>query len=122
MSIINKKLLEDPQYMVDARGLYNEKCISAAKKNLKEEVSNRRWGNRHVQSYEVVKSTITRLWQERQIEIEDFKRGHPDGGSQSIDKVLGVLLWDIIDQDSDDWEWSNDDIHSYCKIYSVKLS
>jgi hypothetical protein len=122
MSIINKQLPKDPQYMVDARGLYDEKCISVAKKNLKKEVSNGRWGNRQVQSYEVVKSIINQLKEDPQTGLEDFKRNYPDGGSKSIDKVLGVLLWDIIDQDSDDWEWSNDDNHSYCKIYRVKLN
>jgi hypothetical protein len=122
MSIINKQLPEDPQYMVDARGLYNKECISAAKEILKKAVSNGRWSNRQVQSYEAVKKILIRFGQERKTEIEIFKKSHPDEGPQSIYKVLGVLLWDIIDQDSDDWKWCKDDSHRYCKVYSLQLS
>jgi hypothetical protein len=120
MSIVNKKLSEDPQYMDDARCLYDEECLSVAKKILKKDVSNGRRKDRQVLSYEVVKSILIRLRQERQPAVDDFKKSHPDGGSQSIDKVLGVLLWDVVDQDCDDWEWNHDNNHSDCKIYSLK--
>jgi hypothetical protein len=73
-----------------------------------------------VQSYETVKNVLIQLRQEQPTGVVDFEQKHPGGSSQSIDKVLGVLLWDIVDQDSDDWEWSKDNNHNYCKIYAVK--
>jgi hypothetical protein len=85
MSIINKQLSKDPQYMVDARDLYDEDCIPIARKIMKKEVSRGRWDNRHqVQSYEVVKSILSQLGREQQIEIEKFKK-------VILTKVLRVL-------------------------------
>jgi hypothetical protein len=120
MSIINKQLRDDPQYMVDARVLYDEDCISAAREILKKEVSNGRWTDRNVRSFDVVKNTLIRFVKEKQTEIDEFKKRHPDGSSQSIDKILGVLLWDVVDQDCDDWEWNYDNVHKDCKIYCLK--
>jgi hypothetical protein len=119
--------MEDPQYMKDARDVYNMECIffDKARDLLKKEVSNGRWGiNHNVLSYEAVKSVLIQLKQNYLNEFMDFEKEHPAGSSQSIDKVSGVLLWDILDQDSDDWGWSKDlDIgHNDCKIYSLKLN
>jgi hypothetical protein len=55
MSIINKKLQADPEYMEKARKLYNEGCIPLAKETLKKWVSTGRRADGAVRSYDVIK-------------------------------------------------------------------
>jgi hypothetical protein len=122
VSIVNKRT-EDPQYMEDARKLYGEKCVSTAKELLKKEASKGRWGNGHqVQSREAVTSVLIWLKQNQPTELADFEKEHPRGSPQNIAGVLGVLLWDIVEPDSDDLEWSKDSGHESGKIYRVKRS
>jgi hypothetical protein len=75
MSIVSKKLTEDPQYMEAARCFYSIEYISLAKGLLKKEVSQGRWSKDHnVLSYEAVKNVLIQLKKDHLKEIIDFEK------------------------------------------------